>query len=455
MCQACASSISKGDDVVPIQPSQLKQDTAKTTNPDTNPNQNCGARSRSIWIHAACAASVQGSGNGCEALTVCKHWRKTGTCLFGPSCTFAHPAEQAGGKSGSIEEGRSWQSIAAAGGPVHLHATGIPLDVDMEHLMSALEEHGKVLEAVEVKQMKRHSSGWAVVKYASFQEANRAVAALNGKLQLKRTPPPASSPEHASVDAVGAARTGSAEAEKAEKLGVLGSEKTDGAADDYILDGLAWDEWEVEEVVEEEEKRGGGEEGKQAACGSVARQKQGASAHTPVLRLWFAQLKRKKIRNEFRSALSLSPFLLSSLPPSSLFFPLSFSSLSPSFLSSLALALALSLAVANHLTSSLISSSQSRGLPAVASRHLRRRAAGERERSTGRRRGEGGAGVRVTQPLGDNVHGRRAAPVAARALRAAAPNGALPSECRAGALQSQRSGPRGRVRDPPAPPDLL
>ncbi len=125
-CKICAGPIKQGDVLCP----------AICSSAEGSSN-----TSRSIWVHPECSsASMQA-----DILPICKHWRRTGTCLVKDTCLFLHPDSLAAPENMPPQSNpatRTWQTIAASSGSVHLHVKNLPLAVTVEELTTLFSTFG-------------------------------------------------------------------------------------------------------------------------------------------------------------------------------------------------------------------------------------------------------------------------------------------------------------------------
>ena len=252
-CALCSAPIAKGALVLPV---EVMDGTE--------------GKMRTRWLHQHCVAEERKE-RGVSELAVCKHWQRTGACMFGACCAFAHPPHLAGssadaaissqrGQTADAEAGtRSWQFESDRGAPVRLHAARIPLGIPPEKVQAVFAQYGELVGGIQLRPMKSHGEaqlGWCIVKYADYAAASRAVKALNGgRLRFN-------------------AKTGE----------VLSSGTADG------LDGAAGDRWES--MTREERGLEWQKINRLAKAQEID--------NVPSVKLWFAQLSRKKVRNQFR-----------------------------------------------------------------------------------------------------------------------------------------------------------
>jgi hypothetical protein len=185
LCGICSTAIPKGAMVVPVDVAQESDGTLLTH-----------------WLHEKCALDHS------LDRSVCKHWKRTGKCMYEKSCVFAHPpspglrsAELHGHdtatdsigagatKEEEISHERTWQSESERGQPVRLHASCIPMCIPTEQLRAVFAQYGQLVDNFELRPMKHiHATsaplGWSILKYADFSSASRAVHAINGRLRF-------------------------------------------------------------------------------------------------------------------------------------------------------------------------------------------------------------------------------------------------------------------------------
>ena len=186
ICTLCCDAIEKGERVLPV-------DIA--LEPD--------GPVRTHWLHQHCVAE--------HDRAECKHWQRTGKCLYESSCVFAHPPPQAApsgacpgidagqgdregegaGDSGDEDsEGRTrtWQRESERGQPVRLHASRIPMCLPIAQVRSVFAQYGELVDNIELRPMKANRPpaelGWCIVKYVDYAAASRAVEAINGRLRF-------------------------------------------------------------------------------------------------------------------------------------------------------------------------------------------------------------------------------------------------------------------------------
>ena len=146
-----------------------------------------------VWLHRECALSALGEGDLRSdkfEMPTCKHWRRTGSCAFGSSCAFSHPPSLRGQQQQTEGGKRSWKD---GGGRVQLRATRLPISPDaIPGLVEAFSVHGDVLDQIVVKPPRKQrgggstsaSSGCAFIKYGSYEQAQAAMQAMDGKVEL-------------------------------------------------------------------------------------------------------------------------------------------------------------------------------------------------------------------------------------------------------------------------------
>ena len=139
-CALCCAAIAKGALVLPVDiPAQ---------------SQAPGGGARTQWLHKHCVSESD--------VAVCKHWQRTGQCMYEGSCVFAHPAGRTGakdtlecdrgggaGREASSKE-RSWQRESERGQPVRLHASRIPLCMSVDLLTELFAQYGQLVDSLEV-----------------------------------------------------------------------------------------------------------------------------------------------------------------------------------------------------------------------------------------------------------------------------------------------------------------
>ena len=125
VCKICMGPIKQGDFLTPA-----------TLKGESGPQD----QARSIWVHPECNPVTADA----DPIPVCKHWRRTGSCLIQSACLFRHPEELAKSAAAPDSEplSRTWQSIAASSGSVHLHVKNLPLATSVAELTSLFSTFG-------------------------------------------------------------------------------------------------------------------------------------------------------------------------------------------------------------------------------------------------------------------------------------------------------------------------
>jgi hypothetical protein len=203
-CAHCMGMIQVGDYVVPYDPPKsfpregFGDDDGEESSSRSDEAERIrrGHRVRvegRVWLHRECALSALGEGDSRSEkfeMPTCKHWKRTGTCAFGSSCAFSHPPSQRGQQQQTAGGKRSWKD---GGGRVQLRATRLPTSPDaIPGLVEAFSVHGDVLDQIVVKPPRKQrgggsasaSSGCAFIKYGSYEQAQAAMQAMDGKVEL-------------------------------------------------------------------------------------------------------------------------------------------------------------------------------------------------------------------------------------------------------------------------------
>lgn len=129
---------------------------------------------------------------------------KYGTCKFASSCQFLHPPVHAvsdkkplwgEADNGVHRPGRTWQSVSAEGKAVSLHITRIPLSpspAELSVLADSLSLNGALLptgggQPLDVKAGRGAAAqrGWVLVQLPSFEQGQKAIDSLDGRLELR------------------------------------------------------------------------------------------------------------------------------------------------------------------------------------------------------------------------------------------------------------------------------
>ena len=210
-CKFCAGPIRTGD---ALSPANLAAGPLPPPAAGSNSGQGrqFDGGKPNIWVHPECAAMAASDSHVSmeDYQPICKHWRRTGACLFESTCLFRHPKELTSSTDTSeVPAGagsRSWQAIAAARGSVHLHVKKLPPDVDAPSVTQLFSAFGgwfpsfrfsgmrpgvlvlisfctELLEPVAwVRQNKGKSTSWCVVKFQRLQVLDPSCAAARTQM---------------------------------------------------------------------------------------------------------------------------------------------------------------------------------------------------------------------------------------------------------------------------------